>query len=320
MTHNWSLLTLIVLSVLLLSIAGTACQISMADLTVNVTGPPSAEPGEDIGSLLTVQATNRGNASAPGTVGTIDPANGYMVDLILSTDEVVPPGWASPGPYQEDVLLTGGRISNTPDIPVGGSVGLSAGSATLPADTPPGNYFVCARIDPGTTVAEFSEDNNTDCWSIQVAFPGRTTTSNFIMAGPDSVPFELFNVLVEGTLEIVITWTGDSEELTATLTGRRRPALPDPTTPYAQVSGTSPMTMTYSVTADDLARGVAWRLALTDPAGVGDARGSIDLTVPFDQARDEQFQREKIGLRSGDLWPSDALQSQFLADLMAAPS
>jgi len=65
-------------------------------LKVKFTCPRSIVAGTDIGSQVKLKVWNAGNAPAAGT----DTAgsNGYMVDLMLSTDTSVPAGWATYSP------------------------------------------------------------------------------------------------------------------------------------------------------------------------------------------------------------------------------
>lgn len=84
----------------------------------------------------------------------------------------------------------------------------------------------------------------------------REWTTSFVVQGDHSVPFELFNVIATGTIQVEVSWVGDSDELQVELTGRRRPGLPDPAAPYAEGVGTSPLVLSYDVTGEDLAR--AW--------------------------------------------------------------
>ena len=126
--------------------------------------PRTAAPG---GSLaIEVTAYNMGNAEAMGTETSDD---GYMIDLVLSSDDHVPPGFT---PFEEnfieDVLLLGGRISNTHDL-APHSDRLYAETGVLPADTPPGDYQLCLVIDPGDGVVESDESNNTLCQTLTVS-------------------------------------------------------------------------------------------------------------------------------------------------------
>lgn len=149
--------------------------------------------------------------------------------------------------------------------------------------------------------------------------PVKEFSRNFFMTGPNSVPVELFNVIAPGRIEIEIDWAGSANQVTATLTGRRRDHLADPTQAYAQVTGASPLVLSYDVIADDLERGVSWRLQLNDPLNAGFANGEITFRVPTDPAQEAVFERERIHLPSGDFWPSVALHQDFLAQLAATP-
>jgi hypothetical protein len=116
-------------------------------------------------------ARNIGAAPAAGTNGVINRAGGYMIDVVLSRDGNVPARFAVFSPdFVEDVLLRGGRTSNTADL-APGATRVYPGQGVIPADTPIGNYFLCARIDPGNRVAESNELNNTGC--VQIHINGR---------------------------------------------------------------------------------------------------------------------------------------------------
>lgn len=141
------------------------------DLVVAITGPNRARAGNDIGASIRIRAMNRGRAPAPGTTGRIDPDQGYMIDLVISTDARVPVGFATfSASFAEDALLRGGRISNTADLAPGAAWAYRAG-ATIPADTPTGRYYICARVDSGNKVGESNENNNTAC--LPIAIKGR---------------------------------------------------------------------------------------------------------------------------------------------------
>lgn len=138
------------------------------DLIVRLQAPHVAFAGQDISPLMRLFARNIGAAAAPGTNGVINPASGYMIDVVLSRDGNVPAGFAVFSPnFVEDVLLRGGRRSTTADL-AAGATRAYAGQGVIPADTPTGNYFLCARIDPGNRVAESNELNNTSCVQIHI--------------------------------------------------------------------------------------------------------------------------------------------------------
>lgn len=138
---------------------------------------------------------------------------------------------------------------------------------------------------------------------------------NFWISGPQSVAFTQFNVTASGKVHIQAKWVGQSTQLTLELQGRRRPMLPDPTVPYAQVTGTSPLDLTYSVTPQDLARGVSWRAVLRDASGNQDAQGVLTIETPVNEAREAAFRIEGMKLRSGDVWPSNNLSYEFFSRL-----
>jgi Ca2+-binding RTX toxin-like protein len=148
----------------------------------------------------------------------------------------------------------------------------------------------------------------------------QATTWTFEIDQAYDVPFELFNVTTAGTVDIEISWTGSTTDLHAQLTGRRRNDLPDPTAAYAETTGNSPLSFSYDVTDDDLLRGPGWRIALDDLGDAAhDAVGTFTVTVPFTESTDEEFHFQRVSLRSGDLWPSQELQDEFLVDHAAAP-
>ncbi|MCM3877375.1 MAG: hypothetical protein NEA02_13290 [Thermoanaerobaculia bacterium] len=136
------------------------------DLTVDLVSPPAAAPGEDIGNRIRLIVKNVGTAPAHGTQAH---PTGYMVDLTLGRDQNVPAGFrVFSANFVEDALLKGGRVSNTVDLAPGAFHQYATG-AGIPADTPPGDYFVCATVDPGGAVAESNEGNNTTCRRIRIA-------------------------------------------------------------------------------------------------------------------------------------------------------
>jgi hypothetical protein len=140
----------------------------LPDLVVEITGPSEAAAGENIGEQIKLTVKNIGKAPAPGSMGPLDGPNSYRIDLVISTDETVPPEFARyTEEYAEDVLLKGGRASRTDDLEPTLSKSYSIGGG-LPADTPAGEYYICAQIDPGNKVAELNEKNNVSCFRIRI--------------------------------------------------------------------------------------------------------------------------------------------------------
>ncbi|MEA2174572.1 MAG: hypothetical protein QOD00_2164 [Blastocatellia bacterium] len=140
---------------------------SKPDLVVRILGAPTtAHAGDDIGPALKIVAKNIGGSTAAGTGSAGD--NGYMIDLMLSVDANVPEGFATfSSSFIEDALMAGGRVSNTKDLAAITSASYPAG-AGIPADTPPGAYYLCARIDPANKIAESNEANNVECVKLTI--------------------------------------------------------------------------------------------------------------------------------------------------------
>ena len=144
----------------------TAKKHTLSDLIVSAVGPTEAKPGEEIPVKLPVK--NIG-ASAPGTIDETE--NGYMVDIVLSTDDFAPIKFAKFSPhFFEDVLLKGGRVSRTQTLPPGERIEYAV-RVVIPVDAPPGDYHLCAVVDPGTVVQESNENNNVACSRLRLSSP-----------------------------------------------------------------------------------------------------------------------------------------------------
>ncbi|HKK06462.1 MAG TPA: CARDB domain-containing protein [Gammaproteobacteria bacterium] len=145
----------------------------LPDLRVRLAAPASARAGTDIGRQVKLEAYNTGRAAALGT----DRArsNGYMIDLVLSRDRNMPSGWASySANFHEDVLLRGGRVSNTKTLNPGQHEVYRVG-AGIPADTPAGAYYLCAKVDSGNKIRESNERNNVACRPIRIQGGGASS-------------------------------------------------------------------------------------------------------------------------------------------------
>ena len=139
---------------------------SLPDLVANITGPSTGKAGEPMASEVSVTVKNLGNQAAPGTINSDGRVNvyGYLVELVLSSDRsvAVRPATFSAG-FMEDMLLKGGRVSRTYDVTPGASLMVwdpataQEDDLQIPNDTPSGNYFICAVVDPSGIVDEEDE-------------------------------------------------------------------------------------------------------------------------------------------------------------------
>ena len=144
----------------------------------------------------------------------------------------------------------------------------------------------------------------------------RTRDTQFSLAGDDSAVTRLFDVVVPGTIEIEMEWSGASDSLVASLYGPGDAS--SRLTPVRTATGSSSVEFSVDVSAATVEQGVGWRLVVTDPNGGADAAGEITITSPMDRDVESRFQMERVSLSSGSIWPSDALQAEFLADLEEA--
>lgn len=139
---------------------------------------PVYVPGEMVKCKVTVK--NIGSAKAIGTLD--DPAKGYMVDLVLSTDLSAPVVFAqlpNPYEYQEDMLVIGGRHSNTKTL-APGQEDTYLESFPLPKVMAKpcqlGYFAIGAVADPGKKVAEINENDNTHFFRLKLNCGSSTST------------------------------------------------------------------------------------------------------------------------------------------------
>jgi Common central domain of tyrosinase/CARDB len=138
----------------------------LPDLVAKLNLPRRVTAGADVSDQITLTIANQGRGKAPGTLDAN--SDGYMVDLVLSSDETLPQGFATFSPtFEEDSLLRGGRVSRTLTLTPGQTTDARVG-ATIPKDTPPGTYCLGAVVDPGTRIPELDEANNSACFEIEV--------------------------------------------------------------------------------------------------------------------------------------------------------
>ncbi|MBU0609574.1 MAG: hypothetical protein KKI08_16935 [Armatimonadetes bacterium] len=187
------------------------------DLQVSITGPGTAVQGQDIGLSITV--SNKGTAPAPGTKQS--PADqSYMVDIVLSRDSVIPVEWATQPVYQgltrddfvEDMLMLGGRISNTDTLAPGKQVTYKL-TTHIPLRTEPGVYCLAAVVDAGENVAELREANNVAYFTIRIGAANDPHTNTPPGVGTWVLPYAVGNTLVTrikptGFMDYVDTMSG----------------------------------------------------------------------------------------------------------------
>ncbi len=132
------------------------------DLTIKIVQCPKkvVRPGEDLGDGFQVIGRS--------TFGV--PLKDIAVDIILTSKPTypVPAPYAIYSPnYSDNVLLKGGREHISFTGPGSVNVKLN-GTNTIPADTPPGDYYLGAVIDAGNKVKESIERNNVSFCSLKV--------------------------------------------------------------------------------------------------------------------------------------------------------
>ena len=113
----------------------------LPDLTVDFKGPPTAYPGEDITAKVQISLKNIGGTEA----------RSFYVDIILRE------------PTGKGHTCIRERVESvTPRKPVRSFLGKNK-SILVPNDLPPGQYQLCAVVDPTDDVRESREKNNTLC-------------------------------------------------------------------------------------------------------------------------------------------------------------
>lgn len=124
------------------------------DLTIKIVTCPKKEikAGENLGASFRVIAKSTFASHLKD----------IAIDIILTSK----PSYPAPAPYAvyspnyaDNVLLKGGREHISFTGPGTVNVKLN-GTNTIPADTPPGNYFLGVVIDAGNKVKELNEKNN----------------------------------------------------------------------------------------------------------------------------------------------------------------
>jgi len=160
----------------------------MPDLEVSIKCPHQAYPGQELRKSIKVTVKNKGTATAKN----------FSVDLVLSSDTIIPVKYAIYSPnFHEDVLLKGGR-EYVKSLAPGAKINLILyGTNKIPSDTPPGNYYLGVVVDSGNKVKELRENNNTAICRMSIApFPDLVVTGFGHTGSPSGLPPEC-RLLVE---------------------------------------------------------------------------------------------------------------------------
>jgi len=133
-----------------------------ADLTVQLHYPVQATPGQHLQSEVTVVIENKGSAAAKNIV----------LEIILSSDNKIPQKNAVVSDqFAEDVRLGDGR-ETIPLLEAGQQLTVNFnGTLKIPADTPPGKYYLGVVADPENQISESSKENNIDSGFIMLSVP-----------------------------------------------------------------------------------------------------------------------------------------------------
>jgi len=123
----------------------------LPDLQVDMSYPVKASIGVPLRENFSVTVTNNGAAEAKN----------IRVVLLLSADENIPVVLPEvTEAFQEDMLLPNGEFI-IESLPATRQVRLDYSTPPVFAqDTPPGNYYLAARVDPDNRIRELNKENN----------------------------------------------------------------------------------------------------------------------------------------------------------------
>jgi hypothetical protein len=137
------------------------CDQTGPDVTVKIRNSPiTARPGHELGSSFKVKVANHGKGDLTDV----------KIDIVLKKDNSCP----VPALYTLDstrfsngVLLKGGREQVS--LKAGQSMEIKLnGTNIIPADTPTGDYYLCAVVDAGNQIKESNENSNCACSPIKI--------------------------------------------------------------------------------------------------------------------------------------------------------
>jgi hypothetical protein len=112
---------------------------------------------------------------------------------------------------------------------------------------------------------------------VEITYPsGSNVTpfvSDFVVANNSVHAISLLVLEEAGEIEAQATWTGTPSNLALIING------PGQVGYYARRDGSSPLSVSYTVSESDLASGDTWRISLVSFSSA-DAQGEIHLTYP----------------------------------------
>jgi hypothetical protein len=133
-----------------------------ADMAVQLSYPVQATPGQLLQSKVTVSIENKGSVAAKNIV----------MEIILSSDNKFQQKNAVVSDqFVENVRLGDGR-EIIPLLEAGQQLIVNfSGTLKIPADTPPGKYYLAVIVDPENQISEINKDNNIDSGFILLSVP-----------------------------------------------------------------------------------------------------------------------------------------------------
>lgn len=108
---------------------------------------------------------------------------------------------------------------------------------------------------------------------------GQGTITQPINIGAGERTIVRFDVFTPGTITARVNWQGTAQRLALILNGPRRTDLPNPVAFYARNDGASPLAIQYTVTAEDIRRGISWRVSVVN-FETGSAQGQLTVSFP----------------------------------------